>query len=115
MDLIAAISTGTNPTAIGIVRVSGEGCLALCNKVFRPVDGTLLSDHAVRKMVYGDMLDAEGRVIDRGLAVFFAGPRSYTGEDSADFHCHGSPVVLRELLSSLFAHGARQARAGEFT
>ena len=115
MDLIAAISTGTNPTAIGIVRVSGEGCLALCNKVFRPVDGTLLSDHAVRKMVYGDMLDAEGRVIDRGLAVFFAGPRSYTGEDSAEFHCHGSPVVLRELLSALFAHGARQARAGEFT
>ena len=115
MDLIAAISTGMNPTAIGIVRVSGDGCRALCNKVFRPVDGTLLSDHAVRKMVYGDMLDAEGRVIDRGLAVFFAAPRSYTGEDSAEFHCHGSPVVLRELLSALFAHGARQARAGEFT
>ena len=115
MDLIAAISTGTNPTAIGIVRVSGEGCLALCSKVFRPADGTLLSDHAARSMVYGEMLDAEGRVIDRGLAVFFAAPRSYTGEDSAEFHCHGSPVVLRELLSALFAHGARQARAGEFT
>ena len=66
-------------------------------------------------MVYGDMLDAENRVIDRGLAVFFPGPHSYTGEDSAEFHCHGSPVVLRELLSALFALGARQARAGEFT
>ena len=66
-------------------------------------------------MIYGDMLDAEGRVIDRGLAVRFPGPHSYTGEDSAEFHCHGSPVVLRELLSALFAAGARQAKAGEFT
>ena len=115
MDIIAAISTGTNPTAIGIVRVSGKGCLALCDQVFRPVDGTLLSDHAARKMVYGEMLDSEKRVIDRGLAVFFSGPRSYTGEDSAEFHCHGSPVVLRELLTALFSLGARQARAGEFT
>ena len=66
-------------------------------------------------MVFGEMLDAEGRVIDQGLAVRFPGPRSYTGEDSAEFHCHGSPVVLRELLSALFAAGARQAKAGEFT
>ena len=66
-------------------------------------------------MVFGEMLDTEGRVIDRGLAVRFPGPHSYTGEDSAEFHCHGSPVVLRELLSALFAAGARQAGAGEFT
>lgn len=45
----------------------------------------------------------------------FPGPGSYTGEDCAEFHCHGSPVVLRELLSALFAAGARQAQAGEFT
>ena len=115
MDIIAAISTGTAATAIGIVRVSGEGCLALCDRVFRPADGLRFSDRMPRKMIYGDMLDAENRVIDRGLAVFFPGPHSYTGEDSAEFHCHGSPVVLRELLSALFALGARQARAGEFT
>ena len=66
-------------------------------------------------MVFGEMLDAESRVIDRGLAVRFPGPHSYTGEDSAEFHCHGSPVVLRELLDALFAAGARQAKAGEFT
>ena len=115
MDIIAAISTGTNPTAIGIVRVSGEGCFALCNRVFRAMNGKAFSENPPRKMVYGDMLDTEGRVIDRGLAVRFPGPHSYTGEDSAEFHCHGSPVVLRELLSALFAAGARQARAGEFT
>ena len=112
MDIIAAISTGTNPTAIGIVRVSGEGCFALCNRVFRAMNGKAFSENPPRKMVYGDMLDTEGRVIDRGLAVRFPGPHSYTGEDSAEFHCHGSPVVLRELLSALFAAGARQARAG---
>ena len=66
-------------------------------------------------MVYGEMLDSQGRVIDQGLAVRFPGPNSYTGEDSAEFHCHGSPVVLRELLAALFAAGVRQAKAGEFT
>ena len=115
MDVIAAIATGGNPTAIGIVRVSGEGCFALCEKVFRAVNGRPFADQETRKMVYGEMLDSQGRVIDQGLAVRFPGPNSYTGEDSAEFHCHGSPVVLRELLAALFATGARQAKAGEFT
>ena len=115
MDIIAAISTGTAATAIGIVRVTGPGCFALCDKVFHAMNGRAFSAQEARKMIYGDMLDTEGRVIDRGLAVRFPGPNSYTGEDSAEFHCHGSPVVLRELLSALFAAGARQARAGEFT
>ena len=115
MDIIAAIATGHSPTAIGIVRVSGEGCFALCEKVFRAVNGRPFADQETRKMVYGEMLDSQGRVIDQGLAVRFPGPNSYTGEDSAEFHCHGSPVVLRELLAALFAAGARQAKAGEFT
>ncbi|WP_295587222.1 tRNA uridine-5-carboxymethylaminomethyl(34) synthesis GTPase MnmE [uncultured Oscillibacter sp.] len=115
MDVIAAIATGAAPTAIGIVRVSGDGCLSLCDAVFRANSGRLLTDLSPRTMVLGDMLDTQGRVIDHGLAVTFPGPHSYTGEDSAEFHCHGSPVVLRELLSALFAAGARQAGPGEFT
>ena len=115
MDVIAAISTGNVPTAIGIVRVSGAGCFSLCDAVFRAVSGKVFGDLPPRKMSFGEMLDREGRVLDRGLAVRFPGPRSYTGEDSAEFHCHGSPVVLRELLDALFAQGARQARPGEFT
>ncbi len=114
-DLIAAIATGNAAMAIGIVRVSGDGCLDACRSVFRPLNGKPLAQCEARKMIYGDMLDAQGRVIDRGLAVRFPGPHSYTGEDSAEFHCHGSPIVLRELLSALFAAGARQALAGEFT
>ena len=115
MDIIAAIATGHSPTAIGIVRVSGEGCFACCDRVFRAFNGSPFSQQTPRNMVFGEMLDAQGRVIDQGLAVRFPGPRSYTGEDSAEFHCHGSPVVLRELLTALFAAGARQAKAGEFT
>lgn len=115
MDIIAAIATGILPTAIGIVRVSGPGCFALCDAVFRGGNGRPFAQQEPRKMIYGEMLDREGRLIDRGLAVRFPGPGSYTGEDSAEFHCHGSPVVLRELLSALFASGARQARPGEFT
>ena len=115
MDTIAAIATGHSPTAIGIVRVSGEGCFALCDKVFRAANGRPFSEQPSHKMAFGEMLDARGRVIDQGLAVRFPGPHSYTGEDSAEFHCHGSPVVLRELLDALFAAGARQAKAGEFT
>ena len=115
MDIIAAIATGHSPTAIGIVRVSGEGCFACCDRVFRAFNGSPFSQQTPRNMVFGEMLDAQGRVIDQGLAVRFPGPRSYTGEDSAEFHCHGSPVVLRELLGALFAAGARQAKAGEFT
>ena len=115
MDIIAAIATGHSPTAIGIIRVSGEGCCALCDQVFRAANGRPFPEQPSHKMVFGEMLDAESRVIDRGLAVRFPGPHSYTGEDSAEFHCHGSPVVLRELLDALFAAGARQAKAGEFT
>ena len=115
MDIIAAIATGHSPTAIGIIRVSGEGCFALCDQVFRAANGRPFPEQPSHKMVFGEMLDAESRIIDRGLAVRFPGPHSYTGEDSAEFHCHGSPVVLRELLDALLAAGARQAKAGEFT
>ena len=61
------------------------------------------------------MRDAEGRTLDHALAVVFSAGHSYTGEESAELHCHGSPVVLSEVLQAAFAAGARQARPGEFT
>ena len=100
MDLIAAIATGSAATAIGIVRVSGAGCFAACDRVFRPRNGRPFADQPSHRLMFGEMLDSAGAVIDRGLAVRFDGSHSYTGEDSAEFHCHGSPVVLRELLSA---------------
>lgn len=114
MDTIAAIAAGGGaPSAIGVVRVSGPDCFAACGRVFR--SARPFEELEARRMVLGEFLDREGRVLDRGLAVRFPEPRSYTGEDSAEFHCHGSPVVLREVLAALFAAGARQAGPGEFT
>ena len=115
MEPIAAISTGNALSAIGILRISGEGCFDLCDRVFRPRNGRPFSRQNPREMVLGSLLDREGRTIDACLAVRFPGPRSYTGEDCAEFHCHGSPVVLDEGLRALFAAGARQAGRGEFT
>ena len=120
MDTIAAIAAGGNaPSAIGVVRVSGPDCFRVCGQIFRA--SRPFGELEARRMVLGEILDREGRVLDRGLAVRLPGPRSYTGEDSAEFHCHGSPVVLREVLAALFAAGAaggapvRQAGPGEFT
>ena len=114
MDTIAAIAAGGGvPSAIGVVRISGPDCFAACGRVFR--SARPFGELEARRMVLGEFLDREGRVLDRGLAVRFPGPRSYTGEDTAEFHCHGSPVVLREVLAALFAAGTRQAGPGEFT
>ena len=74
-----------------------------------------LREHAPRELVYGDLLDSGGEAIDRVLCTYSLGPASYTGEDTAEFQCHGSPMVLALGLEALFAAGARQARAGEFT
>ncbi len=115
MNTIAAIATAAVPSAIGVVRVSGPDCFAVCEAVFRAPGSKSFAALEPRKMVLGDVLDAQGRVLDHGLAVRFPAPHSYTGEDCAEFHCHGSPIVLQELLDALFAAGARQARAGEFT
>ena len=112
MDTIAAIAAG-GPSAIGVIRVSGPDCFDLCGRVFR--GKRPFGDLEPRRMALGEFLDAQGRVVDRGLVVRFPGPGSYTGEDSAELHCHGSPVVLREVLGALFAAGARQAGPGEFT
>ena len=114
-DLIAAIATGQSRCAIGIIRLSGDDCFAVCDRVFRANSGKAFPVLPPRSMVLGSLLDQDGNAIDHALAVRFPAPHSYTGEDCAEFHCHGSPVVLREVLLSLFRAGARQATAGEFT
>ncbi|MDE7009769.1 MAG: tRNA uridine-5-carboxymethylaminomethyl(34) synthesis GTPase MnmE, partial [Oscillospiraceae bacterium] len=115
MDPIAAISTGNTLSAVGILRISGYNCFTVCDKVFRANNNRPFSAQPPREMVLGTLLDTDGQPLDQILAVRFPGPRSYTGEDCAEFHCHGSPVVLAEGLRALFAAGARQAGRGEFT
>ena len=115
MDTIAAIATAAVPSAIGILRISGEEALSVLDAVFAPANGKPMSAQSARRMTYGAVRDAQGRVIDHALAVWFAAEHSYSGEPGAEIHCHGSPVVLNEALAAAFAAGARQARAGEFT
>ena len=114
-DTIAAIATPQLPSAIGILRLSGPGTLTALERVFRAGNGRPAGEQAPRRMVYGDLLDESGSVIDHVLCVRFPRPNSYTGEDCAELHCHGSPVVLNAGLASLFAAGCRQAKGGEFT
>ena len=115
MDTIAAIATGSQVSAIGIVRVSGPEALPLMDRVFAPSDGRPMSAHADRKLVYGALRGADGAVLDYCLCTVSRAPHSYTGEDTAELQCHGSPVVLSEALNTLFKAGARQAGPGEFT
>ena len=112
---IAAVATGRSPSAIGILRLSGPDTFTALDAVFRARNGRPAAAQRPRSMVLGDLLDGAGRVIDNVLCVTFPAPHSYTGEDCAELHCHGSPVVLDAGLRALFAAGCRQAQGGEFT
>ncbi len=112
---IAAISTGNCVSAIGILRLSGDDSIAIAEKVFTLNNGTALSAAPNRKLVLGNLHDAKGRTLDSCCAICSRGPHSYTGEDTVEFHCHGSPAVLAAGLEALYAAGARPAQRGEFT
>ena len=114
-DTIAAVATGAQIAAIGILRLSGPACLSIADRLFAPADGLPMSGHEPKRLVYGALHDAEGAVLDLCLCTFSRAPDSYTGEDTVEFQCHGSPVVLRCVLEACFSLGARQAGPGEFT
>lgn len=114
-DTIAAISTGALVSAIGIVRLSGDDAINISEKLFVPYNSKPLSTQPDRKLVYGKLHSTEGDVLDICLCTVSHAPNSYTGENTAEFQCHGSPVLLRTLLDELFKLGARQAGPGEFT
>ncbi len=111
---IAAVSTGNIVSAIGIIRLSGDDCIQIAEKVFTLYSGKL-GNAPERKLVLGELHDRNGRVIDQGMAVISRAPHSYTGENTVEFHCHGSPAVLASGLDALYVAGARAAQRGEFT
>ncbi|AUZ56371.1 tRNA uridine-5-carboxymethylaminomethyl(34) synthesis GTPase MnmE [Stenotrophomonas acidaminiphila] len=107
-DTIIAIASGAAAGGVGILRLSGPASAAIARALGCPA---LQPRHAH----YARFRDADGEVIDDGIALYFPGPRSFTGEDVVELQGHGSPVVLRQLLERCVALGARQARAGEFS
>ena len=113
-DVIAAVSTGRQICAIGIIRLSGDGCIAVAEKVFK-ASGSPPTQSPNHKLVLGTLHDTSGRVIDQCMAVCARQPGSYTGEDTVEIHCHGSPAVLVAGLDALYRAGARPAGRGEFT
>ena len=112
-DTIAAVAASGGP--IGIIRVSGAQAIGAVSAVFSPKNGSPLAEAASQKLVYGTLSDKNGHLLDACYAVVFRAPHTYTGEDMAEIQCHGSTAVLTAALDALFAHGVRQAEAGEFT
>ena len=107
-DTIAAIATAHGAAGVGVLRLSGPRARLIAETICAC---TLTARHA-RHVRF---LAADGEAIDDGIALYFAGPRSYTGEDVVELQAHGSPVLLAQLLRRCLALGARVARPGEFT
>lgn len=114
-EIIAAIATAPGSAGIGIVRLSGDGAIALVNTIFHPRKKMRLIDAKSHRAHYGDIVRDDGSMIDEALVILMRAPHSYTCEDVVEIQSHGGNVVLREILSLVLAHGARLAEAGEFT
>ena len=114
-DTIAAIATARGRAALGIIRLSGGDAAAVAEAVFRPQKGGLLRDCGPHRLVLGEAVDENGQSLDQVLCTYALAPHSFTGEDTAEFQCHGSPAALQELLHTLLRRGARMALPGEFS
>jgi tRNA modification GTPase len=111
-DTIVAAVTPPGEGGVGIVRASGSLCLTLAAELF-PGLRSPWESHRVRQ---GRLTDpATGVIIDEALACLMVGPRSYTGEDVLELHCHGNPLVLEQAVALCLRQGCRSARPGEFT
>lgn len=108
VDTIAALATPVGTSAIAVVRASGPQVVALTRSLFGETPPP-------RNVRHGDYQSYSGELLDDVLWTFFAGPHSYTGEDSLEVSCHGNPFVAQKILEDLLARGCRQAGPGEFT
>jgi tRNA modification GTPase len=107
-DTIAALATPPGRGGIGVIRVSGP----LASSIAREILGEIPRP---RRAVIRPFRDADGQTLDQGLALYFAAPASFTGEDVLELHGHGGPVVMDMLLARTLQLGARMAEAGEFS
>ena len=112
-DTIAAIATAWGEAGIAIVRLSGPDSRAIADRQLSLA--VPLRDTEPRYLRNGYLLDEKGQAVDQVLAVWFAPPKSYTGEEVAEIHTHGGALVARRCLELLLCGGARLAEPGEFT
>jgi tRNA modification GTPase len=113
-DTICAIATAQGG-AIAIIRVSGSQAIDITGRIFTPAaGGGRLAGRLPRSLTFGYIRDGE-ELVDEALVGLFRAPHSYTGEDSTEISCHGSPYVLQQVMQLLIRHGCRTAHPGEFT
>ena len=109
-DTIFALSSGRGKAGVAVVRVSGSNLQKLFNKIT-----SIKSEIKNRYAYLTDLVDENGGLIDKAIAIYFAAPNSFTGEDVIEFHIHGSDAVLQKLFIVLSGYGARMAKPGEFS
>jgi tRNA modification GTPase len=107
-DTIAALATPAGTAALAILRISGPDTSRLATDIF-------LTPPPPRVATHGDYVDSSGAIVDDVVATLYSGPNSYTGEDSLEISCHGSPFIARRILADLLSRGCRPAGPGEFT
>lgn len=105
---IAAPATASGRAGIAVVRLSGPKAQSIAAKITK-------ANLPPRSLELVPFYDSNNEEIDRGLAVFFKGPKSYTGEDVVEIHCHGSPIIVDQIMAASISFGAELAEPGEFT
>lgn len=115
-DTICAVATAPGG-AIGIIRVSGEQAIAITDRIFMPIgaNGKTLAQRKPYTLGFGNIVTAQGDIIDQVLVSIFHAPHSYTGEQSVEISCHASTYILQQVMQLLVANGCRPAEPGEYT
>lgn len=115
-DTICAVATAPGG-AIGIIRVSGEQAITITDRIFMPIgaNGKTLAQRKPYTLAFGNIVTAQGDIIDQVLVSIFHAPHSYTGEQSVEISCHASTYILQQVMQLLVANGCRPAEPGEYT
>lgn len=113
-SIICAISTAPGIGALAIIRLSGEGSIALTDQIFKSPSDIKLTEQKPNTVHYGHIYK-NGEVLDEVLVTLFHAPHSFTGEESVEISCHGSLYIQQKMIELLISVGARMALAGEFT
>jgi tRNA modification GTPase TrmE len=116
MRTIAAISTSPGIGGIGIVRISGQNCFNIVEKIFKPKNYQHIDNINPYTIKYGFIVDSKTKeTIDEVLVSYFKSPYSYTTEDTCEINCHGGMNIIRKILNVVLENGAEIAEPGEFT
>ena len=113
-DTIVAVATAPGSGAIAVIRVSGPDAIIFTSPVFKAKNKISLENQKSHTLQLGNIMDGE-RIIDESLVSVFKGKRSYTGENTVEISCHGSPFIQQEIINLLLRKGCRAAQPGEFT